>query len=115
MDIVGPFDASHIHGYRWILVMVDDHSRFKFFVLMKKKSEAKDTAGEFLSNFKYMQAARTDGRPNDFISNLKCDNAGEFPSTEFRKMLTVTRASIRRHALHTSTSSTASRSEPSAL
>ena len=74
MDIVGPFDASHIHGFRWILVMVDDHSRFKFCVLLKKKSEAKDKAGEFLSNLKSVQALRTDGRPDDFISNMKCDN-----------------------------------------
>ena len=27
MDIVGPFTTSHIHGYKWILVVVDDHLR----------------------------------------------------------------------------------------
>ena len=27
MDIVGPFTASHIHGFKWVLIVVDDHTR----------------------------------------------------------------------------------------
>ena len=35
MDIVGPFTASHVHGFKWILVVVDDNSRYKFVKLLK--------------------------------------------------------------------------------
>ena len=28
MDIVGPFTTSHVHGFKWIFVVVDDHSRY---------------------------------------------------------------------------------------
>ena len=39
MDIVGPFTASHVQGFKWILVVVDDHSRYKFVKLLKSKSD----------------------------------------------------------------------------
>ena len=55
MDIVGPFTASHVYGFKWILVVVDDHSRYKFIKLLKHKSEA-------------------------YEKDIKCDNAGEFLS-----------------------------------
>ena len=85
MDIVGPFDASHIHGYRWILVIVDDHSRFKMIKVLKKKSDALEKANEFLASLKSM-ASRRDG-PISIVGNVKCDNAGEFLSREFKAML----------------------------
>ena len=28
-DIVGPFVSSHVYGYRYALVLIDDHSRLK--------------------------------------------------------------------------------------
>ena len=36
--------------------MVDNSSRFKFWLLLKKKLEALDKASEFLSSLKSMQA-----------------------------------------------------------
>ena len=38
MDIVGPFTASHVHGFKWILVVVDDHSRYKFVKVCMSRS-----------------------------------------------------------------------------
>ena len=54
---------------------------------MKHKSEATTKADEFLANLKYMASSKTDG-PIQIVGNVKCDNAGEFLSREFRKMLT---------------------------
>ena len=82
MDIVGPFTTSHTHGFKWILVVVDDHSRYKLIKLLKHKSEANETADEFLANLKSMAASKTDG-PVKIVGRVKCDNAGEI-----RKMLT---------------------------
>ena len=42
---------------------------------------------EFLANLKSMAASKTDG-PVKIVGNIKCDNAGECLSSEFRKMLT---------------------------
>ena len=39
-DIVGPFMRSHGRGYRYMLVLVDDHSRYLAVRLLRKKSEA---------------------------------------------------------------------------
>ena len=86
MDIVGPFTTSHVHGFKWILVVVDDqHSRYKFVNLLKNKSDAYEKVDELLAAMDSMAAAR--GSPVKVV-NIKCDNAGEFLSREFRKMLT---------------------------
>jgi hypothetical protein len=39
-DIVGPFRLSFIGRYQYVLVLTDDHSRFKTVYFMKRKSEA---------------------------------------------------------------------------
>ena len=71
----------------WILVVVDDHSRYKFVKLLKCKSDEyeKPKVDELLAAMDSMVAAR--GGPLKVV-NIKCDNAGEFLSREFRKMLT---------------------------
>ena len=71
-----------------ILVVVDDHSRYKIIKLLKHKSEANEKADEFLASLKSMAASKTDG-PVKIVGNVKCDNAGEFLSREFQKMLTI--------------------------
>ena len=38
MEIVGPLMASHIHGCKYTLVLVDDHSRFKSVYMLKRPS-----------------------------------------------------------------------------
>ena len=39
-DIVGPFKRSHDRGYQYMLVLIDDHSRFLGVRLLRRKSEA---------------------------------------------------------------------------
>ena len=102
MDIVGPFTASHVHGFKYILVDVVDHSRYKFVKLIKSKSDAYAKVDELLAFMDSMAAAS--GRPIRVI-NIKCDNAGEFLSREFKKMLTDKGIhGTRRRARRTSTS-----------
>ena len=102
MDIVGPFTPSHVHGFKWIFVVVDDHSRYKFVKLLKSKSDAYAKLDELLALMESTAAAS--GSPIRVV-NSKCDNAGEFLSREFRKMLTDKGIdSTRRHARRTSTS-----------
>ena len=40
-----------------------------------------------MANLKSMAGSKTDG-PVKIVGNVKCDNAGEFLSREFRKILT---------------------------
>ena len=76
--------------YKWILVVVEDHSRYKLISLLKHKSEAITKADEFIANLKSMASSKADS-PVKIVGKAnvnKCDNAGEFHSREFRKMLT---------------------------
>ena len=41
MDIAGRLNTSHVHSFRYVLVLVDDHSRYKSIYLLKHKSDAK--------------------------------------------------------------------------
>ena len=88
MDIVGPFTTSHVHGFKWILVVVDDHSRYKLIKLLKHKSEANEKADEFLATTSSLWRPRKQTAPVNIIGNVKCDNVGEFLSRDFPEMLT---------------------------
>lgn len=38
-DIWGPISTSYVHGHRYFLTILDDHSRFLWIILLKSKSE----------------------------------------------------------------------------
>ena len=76
-DIVGPFHPSHIHGYRYMLVMVDDHSRFKQVYFLRSKDEAMSRARRFVNSLN-AYASRGKSEPVRIAGSLKTDNAGEF-------------------------------------
>ena len=61
-------------------------SRYMFFKLLKHKLEANERVDELLASMASMAAAR--GGLVKIVGNIKCDNAGEVLSREFRKMLT---------------------------
>ena len=85
-DIVGPFKNSTDGGYKWILVLVDDHSRFKFLYFMKQKSEAPKLVRRFIAKFNAM-ASTHGSSPTRVVGALHTDNAGEFLSRSFQEML----------------------------
>ena len=85
-DIVGPFKASLHGGFKYAIVFVDDHSRFKAVYFMAKKSEALKCARRFVSalNAHLSVGSSAPARP---VGALHCDNAGEYLSLEFKEFL----------------------------
>ena len=85
-DIVGPFTLSVDGHFQWMLVLVDDHTRFKFVYFMKKKSEAPQKISKFVAKFN-AHASKHASSPVRVVGSLHTDNAGEFLSTEFKYFL----------------------------
>ena len=84
-DIVGPFKRSR-RGYRYALIFIDDHSRFKFVYFLKAKSEAPAMARRFIARFN-AHASQRSRTPVRILGRLHSDNAGEFLSREFTELL----------------------------
>lgn len=74
-DLCGPIRPSTSAGNRYILVLIDDFSRYMWMTLMKEKSDA------FVKfkNFKVMVEQET----KTSIGTLRTDRGGEFTSREF--------------------------------
>ena len=84
-DIAGPFVKSAVGHHEYLLVLVDDHSRFKFGIPLVKRSDAPARIRSFIANFNNF-ASRT-GATVQPISTLHTDGAGEFTSGKFRDEL----------------------------
>ena len=50
-DIVGPFKTSAIGSFQYALVLVDDHTRYKFVRFLKRKSDALKEMRLFAASF----------------------------------------------------------------
>ena len=85
-DIVGPFVSSFFGGYKYALVLVDDHTRFKFVYFLKAKSEAPDKIRAFISSMN-AHASSNSAAPVRVVGSLHTDNAGEFLSRKFTDLL----------------------------
>jgi len=48
LDIWGPLFVSSIHGHRYFLTIVDDHSRFLWIILLKTKSKVSHHVKSFI-------------------------------------------------------------------
>ena len=85
-DIVGPFKRSHGRGFQYMLVLVDDHSRFLAVRLLRRKSEALSGVRSFVAE---LNAKLNRGSPETrrAVGTLHTDNAGEFLSREFAEFL----------------------------
>lgn len=86
-DLCGPITPTTSAGYTYIFVLIDDHSRYMWTILLKEKS---DTFNKF-KNFKRLveQETRKD------IHKFKTDRGGEFISLELN--LWCDEAGIKRH------------------
>ena len=85
-DIVGPFVATTVGSYKYMLVLVDDHSRFITVYHLAKKSDAPRAVRKYIANLNSLASA---GKPAPVrvVGHLHSDNAGEFLSHEFKEFL----------------------------
>eukprot|EP00965_Chrysotila_dentata_P019084 636036-Pleurochrysis_carterae.AAC.1 len=50
-DIAGPFVRTQHAGFQYLLVLVDDHTRFKSVLFLKTKGEAPALVRQFMASF----------------------------------------------------------------
>lgn len=89
----GPISPQTAGSNRYIFVLIDDHSRYMWTILLKEKGEAFEKFKRFKPIIE--QEARTT------IKTFRSDRGGEFTSTEFKEF--CEKAGIERHltALYT--------------
>ena len=85
-DIVGPFHRSWHGGYQYALILVDDHTRFKFVYFLQNRSEAPRKVKTFIAAMNAMASAHS-AKPIKVVGSLHVDNAGEFISHEFKELM----------------------------
>ena len=69
-----------------MLLLVDDHTRFKCVYFMQTKDEAPRRVQQFVASFN-AYASRGKSQPVRIVGSLKTDNAGEFTSRAFQEFL----------------------------
>ena len=74
-DIWGPIAKVSIHGHRYFLTIVDDHSRFLWTILLKNKSEVPS----HIKNFIHLIQTQHNVTPKI----IRSDNGPEFLLSEF--------------------------------
>ncbi|GJX58101.1 retrovirus-related pol polyprotein from transposon TNT 1-94 [Tanacetum coccineum] len=70
MDLCGPMRMESINGKKYILVTVDDYSRFTWFKFLRSKDEAPDAIIKCIKNIQV--------RLNPTVLNVRTDNETEF-------------------------------------
>ncbi|GJW99021.1 retrovirus-related pol polyprotein from transposon TNT 1-94 [Tanacetum coccineum] len=76
MDLCGPMRVESINGKKYILVIVDDFSRFTWVKFLRSKDEAL----EFIINLLKMIQVRL----NATVKNIRTDNGAEFVNQTLR-------------------------------
>ena len=74
-DVCGPFSTASEGGARYLLLLVDDYSRYNWLRCMTTKDEAFDLIKQFVAASEAMHGKR--------VSVLHTDNGGEFVSNDF--------------------------------
>jgi transposase InsO family protein len=77
MDLMGPTRTASLGGRKYILVVVDDYSRFTWALLFRKKSNAFDAAQQL---FKKIQIEQ-----NSPIMRIRSDHGREFENARFEE------------------------------
>ncbi|GJU72634.1 retrovirus-related pol polyprotein from transposon TNT 1-94 [Tanacetum coccineum] len=70
MDLCGPMHVASINGKRYILVIVDDYSRFTWVRFLRSKDEAPEAIVKCIKNIQV--------RLNATVRNVRIDNGTEF-------------------------------------
>ncbi|GKA45619.1 retrovirus-related pol polyprotein from transposon TNT 1-94 [Tanacetum coccineum] len=70
MDLCGPMHVESINGKKYILVIVDDYSRFTWFKFLRSKDETREVIIKCLKQIQF--------RLNATVKNVRTDNRTEF-------------------------------------
>ncbi|GKC38955.1 retrovirus-related pol polyprotein from transposon TNT 1-94, partial [Tanacetum coccineum] len=93
MDLCGPMRIQSINGRKYILVIVDDYSRFTWVKFLRSKDEVLEFVIKFL---KMIQV-----RLNATVRNIKTDNGIEFVNQTLRAYYEEVRISHQTFVAHT--------------
>ncbi|GJR06355.1 retrovirus-related pol polyprotein from transposon TNT 1-94 [Tanacetum coccineum] len=77
MDLCGPMRVESINGKKYILVIVDDYSRFTWVKFLRSKDEAPDAIIKCIKNIQV--------RLNATVRNVRTDNGTEFVNQTLRE------------------------------
>ncbi|GJU63328.1 retrovirus-related pol polyprotein from transposon TNT 1-94 [Tanacetum coccineum] len=77
MDLCGPMRVASINGKRYILVIVDDYSRFTWVRFLRTKDEAPEAIIKCIKNIQV--------RLNATVRNVRTDNGTEFVNQALRE------------------------------
>ncbi|GJV27303.1 retrovirus-related pol polyprotein from transposon TNT 1-94 [Tanacetum coccineum] len=77
MDLCGPMHVASINGKRYILVIVDDYSRFTWVRFLRTKDEAPEAIIKCIKNIQV--------RLNATVCNVQTDNGTEFVNQTLRE------------------------------
>lgn len=86
VDIAGPLKPSAEGSYRYAMILVDNHARFKFLYPLHKRSDGPLALRKFSAEFNALASEHSD-MPIQAVGQLRTDNAGEFTSREFEELL----------------------------
>ncbi|GKE74044.1 retrovirus-related pol polyprotein from transposon TNT 1-94 [Tanacetum coccineum] len=77
MDLCGPMRVASINGKRYILVIVDDYSRFTWVRFLRTKDEAPEAIIKWIKNIQV--------RLNATVRNVQTDNGTKFVNQTLRE------------------------------
>ncbi|GJV92943.1 retrovirus-related pol polyprotein from transposon TNT 1-94 [Tanacetum coccineum] len=77
MDLCGPMRVASINGKRYILVIVDDYSRFTWVGFLRTKDEAPEAIIKCIKNIQVLL--------NATVHNVQTDNGTEFVNQTLRE------------------------------
>ena len=87
-DVAGDFVPTKGGQNKFVLVLVDDHSRFKFAYPIRRRQDAPAQLRRFVASFNAMaRNTQHQGHGLRTIGSLQHDKAGEFISREFQDFL----------------------------
>lgn len=78
VDVCGPMQTTSFGGSRYMLLLKDDYSRFRFVYFLKEKSEVIEKLRVFIK-----QAEKSDGH---MIKKIRSDNGTEFINAAVKKL-----------------------------
>ena len=79
MDLYGPMRVPSLNGSKYILVLIDEVSRYTWLDFIKAKSEAADVIIIFIKRIQILQDWK--------VKKLRSDNGTEFNNTILRSFL----------------------------